>query len=636
MKRKGMSWLTSSHLRKLRIVSIVIVGVAALLWVGYEWLVSAAHAKLKQRLADRGLSLTASSQSWSLRGGITLKDAALRRLSPGNEPLIEISALHVGVLWRDAWRARSAVTSWSAHDARLTLTDEQGAVIFQNLTTDFTVRGDTIDIARLGAINGPIAFALDGQIITAASTGASTHKTFKLDLKPLRAVLAPLAVKTSTSPFRISGTFALDLRTTPVKWSADLRGAGKRFEWRGVPMQEAAFTGRLSQAELKLSSDITFAQGSAQLQLTRTDWDQSPLIMNGTLTDSAGRSDEFRGQHQGSTGTLTISRLSGNANLLELARNVPAVAASLPASVKVTTFPDIVAKNFVWHAGKHPPDWTLESLHVRKAAALTVIVRGHPVKVDHLTGSLSYDHRTWRFHDCKGQILGGHFTLDGSYDGKILSKSNVTIQTMQLGQIAPWVGKIPASLDDADLSLTYRGALSNEPMNSTGTGTVALTHAPVVHVPLLDQAYTLFPKIIPREHHRGVGEVEVEFSMTRGVATLEPMKARGESVVVTARGTLDLNKRVVDGHARANLRGIPGVVLAPVSVLFLDMKVKGPLDDIRVSPSGVVGAVKTAVVEGAKLSSTVLRQGLALPFETFGLFRDEEKPKKTPKQHPRK
>ena len=43
--------------------------------------------------------------------GVTLKNAALRGL-PDNEPLIEISALHVDILWREVWKSRTAVTRW--------------------------------------------------------------------------------------------------------------------------------------------------------------------------------------------------------------------------------------------------------------------------------------------------------------------------------------------------------------------------------------------------------------------------------------------------------------------------------------------------------------------------------------------
>ena len=629
-----MSWISSPRLRVLRIVLSTFVCIALLLWAGGEWLVHTAQSRLKQRLADRGLTLTASSQTWSLRGGITFHDAALSRLSPDKKPLIEFSGLHVGVLWKDVWRIRSAVTRWQADDATLTLTDEQGAVSFQHLTTDFTVREDKIEIGNLEANNGSIAYTLKGQVILSASNETTSDKDFKLDLTPLRSVLGQLAIKANVVPFVIDGTFALDLKPSPVAWSADLRGSGKEVEWHGVPAKEAEITARLSQAELNLSSHVAFAHGSAQFKLTRTDWDKSPLIIEGTLTDSAGRSDEFKGQNEGSASTLTISRISGSANLLELAHNVPSFAAALPAGVTVTNFPDILAEKLVVHTGAQSPDWTLESLHVRKAASLAVIVRNHPVQVEHLTGRLSYHHRTWRFEEMKGQMLGGSFTLDGSYDGRSLSKADLTVQTMQLGQLMPWLGKLPASLEHADLSLIYRGNVANNPEDSTGTGSVALTHAPIVHVPLLDQAYTLFPKIIPHERKSGYGEVDAKFAMTRGVVTVEPMKVRGEAVIVTARGTIDLNRRVVDGHARANLRGFPGVLLSPVSVLFLEMKVTGPMDDIRVSPLGVVGAAKTVVVEGAKLSSLVLRQALALPFEALGLFHEEEKqPKKIAKQH---
>ncbi len=624
--------MTSPRQRLLRIVLSAIIGIAILLWAGCEWLVSTAQSRLKQRLADRGLTLTASSQTWSLRGGITFHDAALSRLSPGKGPLIEFSGLHVGVLWKDVWRLRSAVTHWQADDATLTLTDEQGAVSFQHLTTDFTVRDDRIVIDQMDTNNGSIAYTLAGEIILAASNETAADREFKLDLKPMRAVLAQLAIKTSAPPFTIGGTFALDLRPSPVTWSADLRGAGKQVEWHEVPVKEAEITAHLSQAELQLSSRVSFAHGSAQFKLTRSDWGESPLIIEGTLTDSAGRSDEFKGQHEGKADTLTIARISGSANLLELAHNVPSFAAALPAGVTVSTFPDILAEKLVFHTSTHPPDWTLESLQVRKAASLTVMVREHPVNVEHLTGRLSYHHHTWKLEDVKGQMLGGRFTLDGSYDGKVLGRADVTIQTMQLGQLAPWLGKMPASLEHADLSLIYHGNIANDPASSTGTGSVALTHAPIVHVPLLDQAYTLFPKIIPHERKSGFGEVDAKFSMTRGIVTVEPMKVRGEAVIVTARGTIDLNKRVVEGHARANLRGFPGVLLSPVSVLFLEMKVTGPLDNIRVSPMGILGVAKTVVVEGAKLSSSVLRLALALPFEAMGMFHEEEKPGKTAKK----
>ena len=120
--------------------------------------------------------------------------------------------------------------------------------------------------------------------------------------------------------------------------------------------------------------------------------------------------------------------------------------------------------------------------------------------------------------------------------------------------------------------------------------------------------------------------------MTRGVATIDPFKGRSEAVTVTAKGTVDLVNRYVEGHARANLRGVVGRITLPLSHVLTDMEIRGPLDDIRVSPEGPVGGVKkllggsTEVAkDSVKMSGTVLKEGLTLPFQALGMFGDEEK-----------
>ncbi len=596
---------------------------AALLLVGYHWLVTTAQATLRQKLSERGLSLTYSRESWSILGGITLTDAALRSL-PANDPLIEISELHVDVLWRDIWQTHTAVTSWHVKDGTLTLHDQDGAVKFQHFTTDVSLRENTIEIARINTDNGPVSMAVKGSIITAASRDSPETKVpFKLNLKPVRSVLAMLSFKPGGGTFAITGSFSVDLRPAAVAWSATLHGSGAKLELQGVPMQQADAEASLSQSELKLSSKITFAQGTATVEATRAGWGEQPLLLSGTVTDTSGHKDTFKGQEIGKTGTLTISNLSGNANLVELAHNIPALSATLPQDVKVTSFPDIVLQDFVFHAGGRKPEWTLGSLRLRSAAALVVTVREHPLVIEHLQGKVSYDHHAWHFDDLKGSLLGGKFAITASYDGKKLSDADVTLQSLRLETLVPWVGKLNARLENAELTLTYRGIIGNDPSNSTGSGTLDLVKAPVVHVPLLDQAYHLFPHILHREHPHDTGEVRARFIMKQGVAMVEPMKVLGQSIVVTARGTVDVNKRTVEGHGRANVRGVVGVVLAPVSVVFLEMQVRGPFDDIKVAPLGVIGAAKSVLHNAAKLSSLVLREGVSVPFEALGMFSKE-------------
>jgi hypothetical protein len=57
--------------------------------------------------------------------------------------------------------------------------------------------------------------------------------------------------------------------------------------------------------------------------------------------------------------------------------------------------------------------------------------------------------------------------------------------------------------------------------------------------------------------------------------------------------------------------------------VFLEMQVRGPFDDIKVAPLGVIGAAKSVVRNAAKLSSVVLREGISVPFEALGMFRKQ-------------
>jgi|GEM_PF-935674 len=609
--------------RRLRLALIATAVFVVVLFGAYHWLVSTAQSTLRRRLTEQGLNLTSSSESWSLFGGVTLNNAALRGL-PDNEPLIEISALQVDILWREVWKSRTAVTRWHTTDGTLTLHDPAGAVSFEHFTTDLSVQDDKIEIARLDTVNGPVSIAVTGQIITATRSTPATpqnEEAFKLSLKPVRAVMDMLDFKPGGGTFAITGGFTVDLRPDAAQWTASLHGSGAKLELHGVPMKQAEVEAQISQSDLKLSSKIAFEKGTAAVDATLAGWQDQPLLLSGTLIDTAGRKDTFKGKRVGKFDTLTISHLSGAANLLELALNIPVLAAGLPKDVKVTTFPDIIAEDFVFNSGARPPEWTLGSMQIRKAADLVVTVREHPLVIERLQGKVSYNHRAWHFKGLKGRMLGGSFALTATYDGKKLSDANVALQSLHLNTLTPWVGKLSTKLEDAQMTLTYRGVIGDDPSNSTGSGTLDLIDAPIVHVPLLDQAYQLFPKILNRESARDTGEVRTTFIMKNGVAMVEPMKVLGQSIVVTARGTVDLNKRTVDGHGRANIRGVVGVIISPISVVFMEMQVKGPFDDIKVAPLGLIGAAKSVVKNAAKLSSLVLREGVSVPFEALGMFR---------------
>ncbi len=598
---------------------------------GYAWVSQKGVALLHQRLAENGVDLQYGSESWSPVKGLTLTNAVLRRATADHGVLMELSGLHVDMLWQESWKLKTPVTRWRTEDATLVLHDAQGAVTLRHFTTDFLSRPGEVTVGRLRTNDGTLSFDVSGKILMPGSS-AKSEGDVTPDLEPLRATLSALNFKPGGGGFAVQGSFTVDAKPTPTTWNADLTGKGSRTEWRGLLISDVNAASQLSNAGMKLQGDLKLAHGSGKLTLTREGWQGTPLMLTGTLTDEAGNTDSFSGSNLGATGEFKVAELSGSADLFELAQNLPELHAGAPPSVKFKTFPDLLAKNFVWHAHAQPPEWSLGSVQLRRPAEFEITVREHPVTVDHLTGSASYESKTWHFEAMKGRFLGSSFALAGDYDGEVLSKADFTLESLRLTKLKPWLGEVKSSLDESDLTMKYRGTVCKEPLRSTGTGHLELTHAPVVHVPLLDQTYEIFPTLVPREHRGGVGEFDVAFEMSKGVAHLDPFKARSESVIVIATGEVDLVKRRVSGHARANLRGVVGIATKPLSHLLAEMEVRGPIDHIQVTAAGATGTTegllgglfggtkKTIAGGSASLSADVLRESLSLPFEALGLF----------------
>lgn len=624
------TFIRSPLLRRLRWPLLIAAGLGLTVWVGGAVAASRARSAANERLAKRGLVLTCEGESWSPWGGVTLTNAALTQLAAPHEPVASISNIHVDLQWWDAVTAREAVTHWQARDATLVAHDEEGAVMLEHFSTSFVVRKGKVEVEQLAARHGPASFDLSGEIVTAPNTGAPPSAEFRLRLKALRGVLSTLKFEPAGGEFAITGTFSLDARAKPWSWNATAKGEGQEVIWLTVPLQKAVSEGQFSQDGMQLSNQLAFAHGSARMEMKREGgWKDTPLRLSGTLTDSAGREDAFRGTYETGRRALEIAELKGKADLLELARNVPALAGKMPRSLQVKTFPEIAARdlNCVWQEPGEPPAWSLARLQLRSSADIAVSIRGNALAVEDITGALAYEDREWQLHELRGRLLGGRFSLQGSYDGHTLSKAELALESLHLSRFSPWLGKINSRLDDSELTLAYRGAIcGREPVRSTGSGSLVLTNAPVVHIPVLDQAYSLFPKLLPRKGSGGTGECQMTFTMTKGVAAIDPFKARSESVTVTAKGTVDLVRRHMSGHARANLRGLVGIATSPLSHVLTDMDIEGPLNDVRISPQGPAGAVKKTVRAakgGVKLSSQVLNTGLTLPFRALGMLDDD-------------
>ncbi|MEP6667527.1 MAG: AsmA-like C-terminal region-containing protein [Chthoniobacter sp.] len=595
------------------LVLAVILGAVG--WLSLAPITSRVEAAVVQQLNVNGVYPRYQKRSWVPWRGLSLEGVTLYRNARGNEPVIEVSTLSVTFPWRNIWRTRHLISHWRANGALVKLHDSAGVVTFQNVSTKVTLEPGRVDVSSLQANNGPVAWALQGNILFKADQDKSAPKggDFTVDLSVVRAVQESLDIKPRTGPFHIAGNFSIDLQQSPViPWQAQLTGNGKSLEWHGVPLREAAVEAQLTSSDLHLSANLQLATGTATLTASRKDWDKAPLLIAGRLADDGGRKDSIAGSYDGAARALTLSSVRGNANLLAFARNFPAVVPYLPTTIRMTSFPEVELKNFAFREGKSGPDWSLGSLELLSPADLTLTLRTRPLTINRLTGRAAFKGHTWQLTGMSGNLFGGHFTLSGAYADGDLRQARVELAGLKMKEVGPWIDARDATLDAAVLSLDYHGTLSASPAHLTGSGGVRLENAPVVKVPLLDETYALFSAFSPNVQRKGVGHLKSTFSATNGVFDITDFTAHSEAITVTGTGTVDLVRRKVDGRAEGHLRGVVGIVTSPITKA-LEMKVSGPLDQIQVQPMGPVGIVGGSVSGAAQLPAKALKEGVKLP-----------------------
>ncbi|WP_170156839.1 AsmA-like C-terminal region-containing protein [Roseimicrobium gellanilyticum] len=603
------------------------------LWGAYEWATAKAVATLNSRLAERSLYLSYTSGSWVPWKGLGLENMVLYQDEARTKPLIALSNLDVELPWQEMAAHHEFISRWKLSDATLELHDPKGKVTLEHVSMEAVVRDGVIEYSRLDLKNGPRLFSFSGAIhLGSDKEKEESPKEFVMDLDPMRSILDALDFKEDAGVFHISGKVSFDARETPMTWSADLIGEGEHVIWQGVPMHKAVMKAAMSQSGFTGTCSIAFAKGGTDLDLDLKDWRDAPMSFSGKITDSEGRINQCKGTYRGKDDVVVVEEMQGKANMLEFLGNFPAMNAQLPKEVQVRAYPDMVMKNLVWKTKEGT--WTMSSLHLRSPLELSVKVEGHSLPVDQVKGEVAYTGTAWKFSDISAKVLGGTLSLQGMHDGKVLRDATVSVQNVRMADLGPWLGENGSSFGKALASLSYKGDFAVEPEHLTGSGSIQIENSPTVHVPLLDETYALFAALIPGlKRESGNGEMSGQFTSKQGVLTFSSFKANGGSVTVTGSGTVDLVRRTVAATAQGRLRGVGGVVTAPISRL-MEMEVSGPLDDIRVRPAGdglvgnvVDGTVDVArgTIKGAtKVTGSVVKEGVKIPFRALNLFRKKK------------
>lgn len=604
------------------------------LWGAYEWATAKAETVLNSRLAERSLYLSYTGRSWVPWRGLGLENMALYQDAERTRPVLFLSRLDVEMPWREMAESREFISRWKLDDATLELHDGKGKVTLEHVTVDAVVRDGIIEYSRLDMKHGPRLFALSGQLhLRQQREPGEKPREFVMDLDPMRSILKALNFQAAAGTFLVSGVVSFDARETPMTWSADLTGEGEGVVWQGVPMRKAVMKAGMSQDGFTGACSLEFARGTTDLDLNLKSWKDTPMVFAGTIKDSEGRINHCQGSYHGNEDFVMVEEMRGNADMLEFLGNFPGIAPQLPKEVHVRTYPDMILKNLVWKTAERT--WSMESLHLRSPMELSVKVEGHDLPVEQLKGDVAFAGGMWKFSDVTAKVLGASVALHGTHDGKVLRDASVSVQNLRMGELGPWMGENRSSFGKALFSLSYKGAFAVDPEHLTGAGSIQIENAPSVHVPLVDETYALFAALIPGlKRESGVGEMHGKFTSRQGVLNFSSFEANGGSVTVTGAGKVDLVNRTVSARAKGRLRGVGGVITSPISRL-LEMEVSGPLDNIRVRPSGpgglagevvegTVDVAKGTVKEATRVTGSVVKEGVKIPFRALNFFRKKK------------
>ncbi len=600
--------------------TILLLSIAAVLALR-PFVSSKMESVLKEKAGQRGLTLSWKTSSWDPWRGQRFTMLRIGETSGTGTPLAEIEAINLRPSFGVYFGSDNGSLDCTIDSSPLVLRDKGGTIRVDKISASMTIREDEVEIGEMVIGRKGLTLDLEGTLLLPPNS--DKPEVYHPDFRMFHSTFGVLDMEGEASSFSVKGDFNVDLRKSPVAWDTRLEGRGGDLLWKGVRWTGADAEGKLSSEGAEISYGLTTTNGSVEGKASRSGKSDNPFSFTGKISDSSGTSDEFRAKF--SKGILTLESLEGSADLWELSKDVPAMKNERPKKIRFASFPHLKVKNLkAWEEDGHRK-LTVGSISIESPDPVEFDLDGRMVEARDFSATGSHNGESWIVENSEAEMFGGTVGLTGSYKEGVLRNARIDIAGVNVKEVRrTFEGKTGKT--SGRLTGHFKGTIAPGEKDWDGSGTMRMTDAPVVQVPLLDQAYALFISMVPGLEMETGGEFEADFDANPGKVRVTRFEAKGgKSLTVSAEGEIDLQKKRVQGRARGKLVGLPGLVTSPLSRL-LEMEVSGPYDDIRVKPlgpaklasatvSGTVGEAVETMEETGKVTGTVIKEGLKLPFK---------------------
>ncbi len=615
-----MKWPSIST-RTLRLAGCFALLAIVAGWILGVWISGRIESVLKEGLRARGLEISWGKSMWDPIRGTRLRGIRLVEAGGSRKPIGELENLNLKIPLTQFLGKADRITFWQTDDSGISLHDRHGSSVkIQQISLRLTVTSDQIVIEQLSVKDRALSFDLTGSIKLRSGEELPSGP-IRPDLSPIRDTLAMLDVRQGTGPFHITGNLDVDTRGAAPAWVGRLKGVGGNLEWKGVHYSKVTVNAELTTEQSLLHCELSTPNGSCGGVVEIPNARDQALTFEGTLRDARGHGNPFQGNYQNRV--LTVENLEGEADLLAIARDFPQISTAFKDRVKFETFPHILARDIRKSAGT---PWTIGSLEIKSSNTLKVAIDQRQLEVENLSANGSFDGNEWNIASSKANLMGGEFSLKGRHREGVLRRSTLVFDGIRVAELKQLANQGAARKGGGILTGRFQGELDFRRARLDGVGSVRMDKAPVIEVPLLDEVYELFTAMIPGVKRPNDGAFHAEFKADGDQLEVTRFEAKGgSSLTISAKGTVDLTKHRVAGRARAKLVGVPGLLTSPLSRL-LEMEVAGPYEDIRVKPlgpvklasntvSGTVDVPIDVLEETGRITGTLLKEGIKMPFE---------------------
>lgn len=180
-------------------------------------------------------------------------------------------------------------------------------------------------------------------------------------------------------------------------------------------------------------------------------------------------------------------------------------------------------------------------------------------------------------YDISATVLGGSMTLKGELESHDQFDGELQVSGIDFQQFASIYAPGNESEGDITGHFNYTGQLGNW-KKLKGTGVMIIVNGNLYAIPVLGPLTPLLGAVLPGQFggYNVAREANCNFSVADGVISTSDFEALTSAFRIVASGTANFIEDEIDFTAQARVRGLPGLVLRPVSEL-LEFKGEGSL-----------------------------------------------------------